>query len=225
MIVFDQVTKIFPNGDKAIDQVSFQIEPQEFVFVTGPSGAGKTTLLRLLLREFLPTEGKIIVNKQDLSQLHPKKLPELRRTIGAAFQDFKILKDRTVAENIALSLDILGHAKDEADKHVHQILDLVGLKTKADLFPSQISGGELQRTIIARALASKPKILFADEPTGNLDDKTAHQIIKLLKDINDLGTTVIVATHNQKIVDKLGQRNLVLEGGKLIADKEARGQK
>lgn len=225
MIVFQKVTKIFPNGDKAIDQVSFHIKPKEFVFVTGPSGAGKTTLLRLILREFLPTEGKIIINKQDLSQLHPKKVPQLRRDIGAAFQDFKILKDRTVAENIALSLEILGHAQEEINQHVKQLLELVSLKTKADLFPGQISGGELQRTIIARALATKPKILFADEPTGNLDDKTAHQILKLLKDINELGTTVIVATHNQTVVDKIGRRNLILEDGKLVKDKEGHGKK
>lgn len=225
MIVFDQVTKEFPNGDKAIDQVSFEINPQEFVFITGRSGAGKTTLLRLLLRELLPTAGTILVDKQDISQLHPKKLPEFRRKIGAAFQDLKILWDRTVAENIALALEILGHTQEETISHVNQLLELVGLPNKADLFPSQISGGELQRAVIARALATKPKILFADEPTGNLDEATATQIIKLLQEINNLGTTVIVATHNRSLVDSLDARTLVLDKGKLMEDHHSHAQK
>lgn len=225
MIVFDKVTKVFANGDKAIDEVSFAIEPKEFVFITGRSGAGKTTLLRLMMREFLPTTGKILVDKEDIVGLPPKKLPELRRKIGAVWQDFKLLWDRTVGENIALTLEILGHEEKEIIKHVRQLLELVGMTNKEDLFPTQISGGELQRTVIARALASKPKILFADEPTGNLDEVTAMQIMELLKDINELGTTVLVATHNQSLVDKLGKRKLTLEKGKLVADKGANGKK
>lgn len=224
MIVFDKVTKVFANGDKAIDEISFKIEPKEFVFITGRSGAGKTTLLRLMMREFLPTTGKILVDKEDITSLQPKKLPELRRKIGAVWQDFKLLWDRTVGENIALTLEILGHEEKEIIKHVQQLLELVGMTNKEDLFPTQISGGELQRTVIARALASKPKILFADEPTGNLDEVTAMQIMELLKDINELGTTVLVATHNQSLVDKLGKRKLTLEKGKLVAD-ETYGKK
>lgn len=224
MIVFDKVTKVFANGDKAIDEISFKIEPKEFVFITGRSGAGKTTLLRLMMREFLPTTGKILVDKEDIVGLPPKKLPELRRKIGAVWQDFKLLWDRTVGENIALTLEILGHEEKEIIKHVRQLLELVGMTNKEDLFPTQISGGELQRTVIARALASKPKILFADEPTGNLDEITAGQIMELLKDINELGTTVLVATHNQSLVDKLGKRQLTLEKGKLVAD-ETYGKK
>lgn len=224
MIVFDKVTKVFANGDKAIDEVSFAIEPKEFVFITGRSGAGKTTLLRLMMREFLPTTGKILVDKEDITNLQPKKLPELRRKIGAVWQDFKLLWDRTVGENIALTLEILGHEEAEIIKHVQQLLELVGMTNKEDLFPTQISGGELQRTVIARALASKPKILFADEPTGNLDEVTAMQIMELLKDINELGTTVLVATHNQSLIDKLGKRKLTLEKGKLVAD-ETYGKK
>ena len=220
MIVFQKVTKVFANGDKAIDDVSFKVEPKEFVFVTGPSGAGKTTLLKLMLREFLPTEGTILIDKEDVTKLHPSKLPQLRRSIGAVFQDFKLLWDRTVGENIALTLEILGHKEEEIVKHVKQLLELVGLKNKEDLFPGQISGGELQRTVIARALASKPKILFADEPTGNLDEVTAMQIMDLLKDINELGTTVLVATHNEALVDKLGKRKITLEKGKLVTEKE-----
>ena len=220
MIVFQKVTKVFANGDKAIDDVSFKVEPKEFVFVTGPSGAGKTTLLKLMLREFLPTEGTILIDKEDVTKLHPSKLPQLRRSIGAVFQDFKLLWDRTVGENIALTLEILGHKEEEIVKHVKQLLELVGLKNKEDLFPGQISGGELQRTVIARALASKPKILFADEPTGNLDEATAMQIMDLLKEINELGTTVLVATHNEALVDKLGKRKITLEKGKLVTEKE-----
>ena len=220
MILFEKVTKVFPNGDKAIDQVSFEIAPKEFVFVTGRSGAGKTTLLRLLLREFLPSEGKIVVEKQDLAKLPVKKIPEWRRNIGAAFQDFKLLRDRTVAENIALGLQILGHSEEEITQHVNQLLGLVGLKIKGELFPGQISGGELQRTVIARALATRPKILFADEPTGNLDEETGGQIIDLLTEINGLGTTVMVATHNRALVERIGARTLVLEKGKLIEDRK-----
>ena len=225
MIVFDKVTKVFANGDKAIDEVSFAIEPKEFVFITGRSGAGKTTLLRLMMREFLPTTGKILVDKEDIVGLQAKKLPELRRKIGAVWQDFKLLWDRTVGENIGLTLEILGHEEKEIVKHVRQLLELVGMSNKEDLFPAQISGGELQRTVIARALASKPKILFADEPTGNLDEITAMQIMKLLKDINELGTTVLVATHNAALVDKLGKRKLTLEKGKLVADEKTDGKK
>jgi len=225
MIVFDKVTKVFANGDKAIDEVSFAIEPKEFVFITGRSGAGKTTLLRLMMREFLPTTGKILVDKEDIVGLQAKKLPELRRKIGAVWQDFKLLWDRTVGENIGLTLEILGHEEKEIVKHVRQLLELVGMSNKEDLFPAQISGGELQRTVIARALASKPKILFADEPTGNLDEITAMQIMKLLKDINELGTTVLVATHNEALVEKLGKRKLTLEKGKLIVDEGTDGKK
>ncbi|MBI4034826.1 MAG: ATP-binding cassette domain-containing protein [Candidatus Chisholmbacteria bacterium] len=225
MIIFDQVTKIFPNGDKAIDEVSFRIEPQELVLVTGPSGAGKTTLLRLMLREILPTKGVVVVDNEDVTKLPVKKVPQLRRRIGAAWQDFKLLRDRTVAENIAVGLQILGHAEDEIKGHVEQMLELVGLKGKGELFPAQISGGELQRTVIARALATKPKILFADEPTGNLDDQTAQQIIKLLEEINDLGTTVLIATHDRNIVDELRARTLILEKGKLVEDRGKGGKK
>jgi len=179
----------------------------------------------LMMREFLPTTGKILVDKEDIVGLQAKKLPELRRKIGAVWQDFKLLWDRTVGENIGLTLEILGHEEKEIVKHVRQLLELVGMSNKEDLFPAQISGGELQRTVIARALASKPKILFADEPTGNLDEITAMQIMKLLKDINELGTTVLVATHNEALVEKLGKRKLTLEKGKLIVDEGTDGKK
>lgn len=218
MIIFDQVSKTFPNGTIALNSVSFTVDPKEFVVVTGPSGAGKTTLLRLLLREFLPSEGTIYVDKVDISTLKRSAIPQLRRQIGAAFQDFKLLPDWTVTENIGLGLEILGQGEAEIADRVNHLLELTGLTDKAHLFPAQLSGGELQRVVITRALAPEPKVLFADEPTGNLDDATAAQIISLLKDINELGTTVIMATHNPGLTNDPKERLIVLEKGKLVKD-------
>ena len=224
MIIFDQVTKKFGSGAVALDNVTFHIEPKEFVFITGHSGAGKTTLLRLMLREFLPTSGTIFVNKTDVISLPPDQIPQLRRQIGAAFQDFKLLHDWTAAENIGLSLEILGQDEVQIAERVGHLLELVSMKDKGDLFPSQLSGGELQRLVIARALAPEPKVLFADEPTGNLDQKTALQIIDLLKDINRLGTTVIMATHNQEIAAQSKSRVIDLEKGKITKDIEGKSK-
>ena len=218
MIIFDQVTKKFPNGTIALDNISFRIKPEEFVFITGKSGAGKTTLLRLLLREFLPSSGSILFDKTDIASLKRRDIPTLRRQIGAAFQDFKLLRDWTVAENIAMGLEILGQKETKIAQRVNHLVELVGLKDKADLFPAQLSGGELQRVVFARALAPEPKLLFADEPTGNLDSSTAMQIVDLLKDINSLGTTVIMATHNQDIVKDLKHRSINFEKGKITKD-------
>ncbi len=222
MIVFDQVTKKFPNGTVALENISLHIEPKEFVFVTGHSGAGKTTLLRLLIREILPTTGSIFIDQVNLTDLKKNEIPQLRRQISAAFQDFKLLSDLTVAENVALSLEIISLPEKEITDRVNHLLELVGLSDKGDLFPSQISGGELQRTVIARALAPEPKVLFADEPTGNLDHDTGLQIVELLKDINTLGTTVIMATHNRDFVEHFKDRTVVLEKGKLIKDTGAK---
>ncbi|MBI2009717.1 MAG: ATP-binding cassette domain-containing protein [Candidatus Chisholmbacteria bacterium] len=224
MIIFDQVSKTFPNGTVALEGVSFTVDPKEFVIVTGPSGAGKTTLLRLLLREFLPSGGRIFVDKVDISTLKKSGIPELRRQIGAAFQDFKLLPDWTVGENIGLGLEILGEGEAEIADRVNHLLELTGLKDKSPLFPGQLSGGELQRVVIARALAPEPKVLFADEPTGNLDDATARQIISLLKDINKLGTTVIMATHNPRLVNDPKERLIVLEKGKLVKDTRSKAK-
>lgn len=218
MIIFDNVTKEFPNGTTALQEVSFHIEPGEFLFITGASGAGKTTILRLILGELKPTAGKILVKGEEISLLKKKALPELRRQIGSVFQDYKLIDDRTISENVSLISEMIKQKKEEIDQHVEEILDLVGLKDKADLFPSQLSGGELQRTAIARALATQPQIIYADEPTGNLDEATTWEIINLLTKLNEDGTTVVIATHNQKIIDSLKKRIIELKDGRVVRD-------
>ena len=219
MIKFKNVTRQF-GGVMALEKVSFEIAPGELVFITGPSGAGKTTIIRLILREILPTAGLVEIDGVDLSQLPAKKIPELRQKIGVVFQDFKLLPDQTLYENVALPLKVLGKGEEETSQEVENVLDLVGLEERADFFPSQLAGGELQRTCLARAVVGKPKIVLADEPTGNLDLATSWQIMKLLKEINKLGKTVIMATHNFEIVNSLKARVIELENGKLVADKE-----
>lgn len=225
MIIFNKVSKRFKDGTVVLDEVSFSVDKGEFIFLVGPSGAGKTTISRLLLGQSRPSRGKIFIDNQDLSQLKKKDIPKLRRKIGTAFQDFKILTDRTVKENIALALEIIHRKKSEIDQRVQQLLDLVGLAGKHDFFPGQLSGGELQRVVIARALAHQPLVLFADEPTGNLDLDTSWQIIEVLKRINDAGTTVIIATHNNNIVETLNQRVLEIKEGKVTELKKATAEK
>lgn len=220
MIKFENVSKKYSQGTTALNNVSFSIDKGEFVFLVGPSGAGKTTILRLLLAEILPTKGKISVDGENVVKMPKSKIPFLRRKIGAAFQDFKLLFDRTVLENVSLALEILGKKEEEIKKEVQKTLSLVGLEDKADLFPVQLSGGEFQRTVIARAVVAKPKILFADEPTGNLDQDIGWQIVNLLKQINKMGTTVIMATHNREVVDSLAQRVIGLKKGKITSDKK-----
>lgn len=219
MILFENVTKKF-GEIVALDSVSFEIKPGEFVFIIGPSGAGKTTLMRLILREYLPTSGSIKIGGIDLGQIPKKKLPEYRRKIGVVFQDFKLLNDLTVFENVALALRILGEKEDKIYQEAIDILDSVGLKERADLFPAQLAGGEIQRACLARATVGKPEIIIADEPTGNLDLGTARQIVKLLKKINETGKTVLMATHNFEIVNSLDQRVILLDKGKLVSDKK-----
>jgi len=219
MIKFDQVTKKF-GEIVALDGVSFEIEPGEFVFITGPSGAGKTTLAKLMLREYLPTSGKIKVAQFDLNEMKSKDLPQLRRQIGMVFQDFKLLSDRTVWENVALALRVLGKSEEEIEKEIPRILKMVGLEKRAELFPAQLAGGELQRAGLARAVVGQPEIIIADEPTGNLDLATAWQIIKLLQKVNKMGKTVIMATHNFEIVNAMKERVIEFNEGKLISDKK-----
>jgi len=219
MIKFSNVTKKF--GDiLALDKVSFELEPKEFTFIIGPTGAGKTTLVRLILREYLPTSGSIRVGKFDLEKMRRSELAELRRKVGVVFQDLKLLPDRTVYENTALALKILGKKEEEIKKEVENVLGLVGLSDRADLFPAQLAGGELQRACLARAVVAKPEIVIADEPTGNLDPATSWKIIKLLQEINKLGRTVIMATHNFEIVNSLRERVIELDKGKVVSDKK-----
>jgi cell division transport system ATP-binding protein len=215
MVKFENVNKIFPNKHQALAHIDFSVETGEFIFLVGPSGAGKTTLLRLLFREVLPTSGSIWVDDIDVTKLKDAEIPFLRRKIGFVFQDFKILPSRTVAENIAITLEILGKDPNEMEESVLSILDTVGLKDKAEYFPSQLSLGELQRVSIGRALVGEADIILADEPTGNLDPKTSWDIIKLLSKINKMGKTIIMATHNIDMVNSMKKRVLTVIGGKI----------
>lgn len=218
MIVFDKVTKHY-GAHKALDNVSFAIKPQEFVILVGPSGAGKSTLIKLLICEERPTFGRITIDGKDIHLLKERYIPYYRRQIGVVFQDFKLLPNKTVAENIAFALEVSGKPDQEIDKEVAKILDLVGLKDKADSFPKELSGGEIQRVAIARALVFNPKFLIADEPTGNLDPDNAWGIAKLLLKINSLGTTVLLATHNRDIVDAINKRVISLDKGQVVRDR------
>lgn len=223
MIRFHDVSKTYPGRENALSNVTVEIPNGDFVFLIGPSGAGKTTFLRLIIREILPTQGKVYVDDWDLTKLPRGKVHQLRRKVGMVFQDFKILTDRTVFENVALGLEILGKKANELEKDVHDVLGLVGLSSKYKHFPQQLSVGELQRTSIARAVVGGPNFLLADEPTGNLDPRTAWEILDVLQEINKIGTTVIMATHNADIVNHLKRRTIMLEAGSLTSD-EAKGK-
>jgi len=215
MIIFNKVSKKFSDGTIILDDVSLSIDKGEFVFLTGPSGAGKTTISRLLLKEIAPTKGRIFIDNEEITKIKKNKIPFLRRKIGTAFQDFKLFLNRTVFENISLPLEITRQKDTDIKDKVSKILSLVGLDGKEDFFPVQLSGGEVQRVVIARALIGSPKILFADEPTGNLDFDTAWGIIDLLKRINEKGMTVIVSTHNIGIVKSFNKRIIHLEKGRI----------
>lgn len=220
MILLDRVTKKYgKNMEPALDRISLHIEPKEFVVVVGQSGAGKSTLLKLLTREERATSGKIIVGGIDYDKLPDRNIPLLRRKIGTVFQDFKLLPNRTVFENVAFALEIVGVSTKEIKNTVPKVLDIVNLKDKADRMPRELSGGERQRVAIARAIVRQPKILIADEPTGNLDPKHAWDVIAVLEKINRYGTTVLLTTHNQDIVNKLKRRVVTIEGGKVASDR------
>jgi len=223
MILLDRVTKLFGKENKsALSRVSVNIEPKEFVIIVGTSGAGKSTLLKLLTREEKPTSGKIVVGGIDYDTLRDRDVPLLRRKIGVVFQDFKLLPQRTVFENVAFALEIAGMSNREIKNTVPKVIELVGLNGKENQFPGQLSGGERQRVAIARAVVRQPKILIADEPTGNLDPKHSWDIVRLLEKINRYGTTVLLTTHNQDIVNKLKRRVITIDHGKIVAD-EAQG--
>lgn len=222
MIKFENVSKKFPDGTIAVNNISLQIDDGEFTFLVGPSGAGKTTLLRLLIKDLSASSGTIIVDEHNLTKISGNKTVQLRRKIGCVFQDLKLLNDRSVYENVALSLWVLGKKKEEIVKEVLEKLSLVGLSDQKDFFPAQLSGGQLQRVAIARALAGDPKYLLADEPTGNVDEANAWKIVKILDKINKGGTTVLMATHNSEIVDTLNKRVVRVEDGHIISDKKGK---
>ena len=222
MIEFINLVKKYDHGVTAIDNVNLKIDKGEFAFLVGPSGSGKSTFLRLLIKEEEPTSGKIIVDGKDITRLKKKDIPFLRRKIGFVFQDFRLLYDRTVEENIVLALRVIEAPEKEIKAQLKSVLQMVGLVGKEKYFPNQLSGGEQQRVALARALATKPPIIIADEPTGNLDPITAEEIFKTLLEINSRGTTILVVTHAKDIVDSLNKRVIALDHGKVIKD-EARG--
>jgi len=222
MISLRNVTKVYRNGVTALADVSVEIAKGEFVFVVGPSGSGKSTLIRLLLKEEEATAGEVYVAGKNLAKLSRWKIPHLRRNLGVVFQDFKLLPDKTVFENVAFALEVIGKPKSVIDQRVPEILELVGLGDKLNDYPDQLSGGEQQRVSLARAVVNRPLVLLADEPTGNLDPATSVDIMRLLDKVNRIGTTVVMATHDQAIVDAMRRRVLQLEGGRVVRD-QARG--
>ncbi len=217
IVEFKKVSKIYPPNIPALKDISFVITRGEFVFLTGPSGAGKTTLLKLLFRAETPSDGEIWVDGIEVSSISRGQLPFLRRKIGVVFQDFKLLQDRSVLENVGLSLEIMGYGKKQIEKRVKQILNAVGLKGKENVCVAQLSGGEQQRVSIARAVINRPSILLADEPTGNLDKQRTKEVIELLEELNAMGTTIILATHDESLFKNTHRRVLFLKNGRLEA--------
>jgi len=222
MLRFENVNKVYKGNVAALRDVSVDVQKGEFLFLVGPSGSGKSTFLRLLLREEAPTGGRIVVAGRDISRLSHWKIPQLRRNIGTIFQDFKLLPSRTVYENVAFAMEVIGRPRNVIRTQVPQVLDLVGLAKKAGRFPNELSGGEQQRVSIARAFVNRPLILLADEPTGNLDPATTVGIMRILDRINRTGTTIVMATHDQRIVDAMRRRVVELDHGSLVRD-QARG--
>jgi cell division transport system ATP-binding protein len=220
MIELKNVSKVYKNNHIALSNVNLHIGKGEFVFIVGPSGAGKSTLIKLLLREIEPTSGEINVNSIDVNLLKRKDIPYYRRTMGVVFQDFRLLPDKTIYENVAFAMQIVELSSRDIKKRVPQILNMVGLPAKGNLYPSQISGGEQQRVVLARALANNPKIIICDEPTGNLDPDTAWGIMSLLDDINKTGTTILMATHARDVVDKMKKRVVAIEKGVIVRDQQ-----
>lgn len=223
MIQLRNVSKIYPNGARALVDVNLKIGKGEFVFLVGPSGAGKSTLIKLLYRDEIPTRGQVQINSKNLVRMKEREVPYLRRSIGVIFQDFKLLQNKTVYENVAFALEVIGVAKREVRNRTRNMLELVGLAGKENAFPHELSGGEQQRVCVARAIINNPALLVADEPTGNLDPETAWGIMDLLFNINKRGTTIVMATHARAIVNKMQKRVIAVENGRVARDEEIGG--
>lgn len=222
MIRFKNISKIYNNNVKALSDINVDIEKGEFVFLVGPSGSGKSTFIKMILKEVEPTTGKVIVGETDLSKLTRKQIPYFRRKVGMVFQDFRLIPNLNVYENVAFAMKVVEASPREIRKRVPMVLSLVGLSHKYKMFPNELSGGEQQRVSLARAIVNNPNVLIADEPTGNLDPETAKEIMTLLDDINKAGTTVLMATHAKDIVDSMKKRVIAIEGGEIVRD-EKRG--
>jgi len=220
MITFKNVSKIYPGQQVALKNINLEIKPGEFVSIVGQSGTGKTTLVKLILAEVRPSKGKIIIGGWDITGIRYREIPTLRRQIGVVFQDFKLLPRKTLYENVAFALEVAGESNEKIKEIVPQVLKIVGLEQKMNRYPTQVSGGEQQRVVVARSLAHRPKILVADEPTGNLDSINSRDIIELLKKINDFGTTVVLVTHNREVVNDLRKRVITIEDGVVVSDQK-----
>ena len=220
MLIMNDVSKVYPSGSVALQDVNVHIEPGEFVFVVGPSGAGKSTFIKMLFREVLPTTGSIFVNGMDILALSPKEIPFMRRQLGIIFQDYRLLPDRTVFENVAFAMQVIEAPHRKIRRQVNNVLDLVGLRHRANAYPNELSGGEQQRIAIARAIVNDPVFVIADEPTGNLDPETSWDIMEIFKEINDTGTTIVMATHDKEVVDAMGKRVIAIEHGRIVRDEK-----
>ncbi len=221
MIAFHNVSKVYPDQVPVLEDINFKIEAKEFVSLVGRSGVGKSTIIKLLIAEERPSKGRIVLGEYEVSRLKAKEMPYFRRQIGTIFQDFRLLPTKTAYENVAFAMEVGGHPQTEIDDLVPKVLDMVGLADKALNFPHELSGGEKQRVAIARAMIHRPSVIIADEPTGNLDPINEADIVRLLLKINELGTTVILATHSKDVVDGLGRRVITLDNGKIIRDEKA----
>ena len=220
MLIMSDVSKVYPGGSVALQDVNVHIEPGEFVFVVGPSGAGKSTFIMMLVREVLPTTGSSFVNGMDILSLSPKEIPFMRRQLGIIFQDYRLLPDRTVYENVAFAMQVIEAPHRKIKRQVMNMLDLVGLRHRANAYPNELSGGEQQRIAIPLAIVNDPVFGIADEPTGNLDPETSWDIMEIFKEINDTGTTIVMATHDKEVVDAMGKRVIAIEHGRIVRDEK-----
>lgn len=218
MITMTNVAKVYPNGSTALDDITVTIEKGDFVFLVGPSGAGKSTFIKLLFREEQPTAGQIVVNGQNIAAIPATEIPFLRRSLGIVFQDFRLLPNKTVFNNVAFAMEVIETPRREIQKRVTSVLDLVGLRDKVRAFPAQLSGGEQQRVAIARAIVNNPQLVIADEPTGNLDPDTSWEIMQIFQRINTAGTTIVMVTHDKQMVDAMKKRVIAIEKGRIVRD-------